>query len=269
MLQPPLRELEIRTDFFDFTPEPRGVVHLPAMHQFVEDDVIPHVRRCLDQPPVEGNRPAPRARTPAGFLIPHRHARNDDLMLRGQLRDPRWQFTGGKVTQIPFNRGTQIPVHIRNRQHLRPKSYCGFITGDRLNRHRFTAKQDGRSQRPRLANRWSGCLSLHRPLQPDSASHHESMRFGKRTPARHSDARYPRRTQAQHVAAGAGIPHALDRQVSPGHFDGLLPFRSEAARQFVKKLKLHAASKQGWFSLANNSGRHVGKISAQLFLPGL
>ena len=73
-------------------PEARRVVHLPEMHQFMEDDVIAHARRRLDQPPIERNRAAAGTRAPPGALIAHGHAPDGQLMARRELHHARRQF---------------------------------------------------------------------------------------------------------------------------------------------------------------------------------
>src|SRR6266576_1790791 len=74
LLQPPLGSFKVRTDAFDFAPEPAGMIHLPQVTKLMKKDVILDVRRCLDEPPIQGNRPATRARAPARSLIAHRDA---------------------------------------------------------------------------------------------------------------------------------------------------------------------------------------------------
>jgi hypothetical protein len=64
--QPQFRRSVIRTEVFHFPPESRRMVHLPQMRQFMEDEIITNMRRCLDQPPIEGNGPSPGTRAPAG-----------------------------------------------------------------------------------------------------------------------------------------------------------------------------------------------------------
>lgn len=48
-----------RAQPFYFLPKSQRMVHVPAMWQFMQDDVIPHLFRRLDQPPVQRNRPTP------------------------------------------------------------------------------------------------------------------------------------------------------------------------------------------------------------------
>ena len=51
--QPGFRVAIIRTRLLDVSPVARGVVHLPQVHQLVEDDVVAHERRKLNEPPVQ------------------------------------------------------------------------------------------------------------------------------------------------------------------------------------------------------------------------
>ena len=82
------------------------------MHQLMEDDVILNERRCLDEPPVERNGPAPRAGTPARPLIANADAVHGRLMLRGE-RDDFWrQFFRGKTPQMFFDQNAQVAAEV-------------------------------------------------------------------------------------------------------------------------------------------------------------
>ena len=81
---------------FDFLPEPGGMVHLAAVHQFMQDDVIADEGRCLDQSPVQGNRAVARTGTPAGTLVADGHALHGQLLCGRQLQSPGREFRDGQ-----------------------------------------------------------------------------------------------------------------------------------------------------------------------------
>src|ERR1035437_4283648 len=66
--QPTLGHLVIGTNALHFPPELGRVIHLSQMHQFVQTDVITDKCGGLDEPPVQGNRAAPRTGSPTRFL---------------------------------------------------------------------------------------------------------------------------------------------------------------------------------------------------------
>ena len=149
LLQPTLCDLVVGTNAFDLAPESRRVIHLPQMHQLMENDVILHVQRRLDQPPVQRNRPAPRTRTPTRFLIAHGDATDGDLMLRCVGLNSWQQFPGGEPPQMLFNRRTKIRHAICHLHHFRSEAnrVSRHVCGD-FNHHTFAAKQDGCSHCP-------------------------------------------------------------------------------------------------------------------------
>src|ERR1700693_5487977 len=73
LFEPLLRDLEIRTHRFDLLPESAGVVVFPQVHQLVQDDVFPDMRRCLNQSPVQGDGSTTGTRSPARPLVADRN----------------------------------------------------------------------------------------------------------------------------------------------------------------------------------------------------
>src|ERR1051326_286271 len=53
LFQPSLRRLVIRAAPLDFAPEPRRVVHLLQVRQFVQNQVVANKWRRLNEPPVQ------------------------------------------------------------------------------------------------------------------------------------------------------------------------------------------------------------------------
>ena len=84
-----------RTAGRDEPPEAPRVIELAPMHQLVQENILPDIRRYLNQPPIEGDRTARRAGAPARALIPHRYSGDQDPMPSGQRQQFRWQRTTG------------------------------------------------------------------------------------------------------------------------------------------------------------------------------
>jgi len=49
----------IRAQALNFLPETGGMIHLPPVREFMQDDVVAHEVRRLDQAPVERDGAAP------------------------------------------------------------------------------------------------------------------------------------------------------------------------------------------------------------------
>src|SRR5439155_910231 len=64
LFQPAFGCLVVGTDLFDFAPEPDRVVHLLQVRQLVQNQVVADEGRRLEEPPVQRNRPSPRAVAP-------------------------------------------------------------------------------------------------------------------------------------------------------------------------------------------------------------
>jgi len=78
------------------------VVELLQVHQLVDEDVVANPGRRLNQPPVQADVTAARARAPAPPLIPHADARNGELEAVGQLVQPKGKITFRLLAQGPF-----------------------------------------------------------------------------------------------------------------------------------------------------------------------
>lgn len=100
LLEPPFGGQVIGADALDLIPEPRRVVHLPHVHQLMQDQVVAHEVRGLDDPPVERDGPASRAGAPAGSLVTHAHATHGQPVGRCQLKHSGWQLPRGQAAQV-------------------------------------------------------------------------------------------------------------------------------------------------------------------------
>src|SRR5689334_17356597 len=75
-LQPILGAVIIGADLLDLAPKTTRMVHLPQVHQFVENDVVAHISGRLDKTPVERNGLPDRTRAPTRTLAAHHNAAN-------------------------------------------------------------------------------------------------------------------------------------------------------------------------------------------------
>ena len=66
------------------------MIHFPAVHELVNDEVIDDVRGSLDQSPIERDGSPRRAGAPAGFLRPDSDAADGDGVLEGEVAGTWW-----------------------------------------------------------------------------------------------------------------------------------------------------------------------------------
>src|SRR6266702_4388098 len=95
-IEPLLGALHRRTGFSAHAPEPRRVVHLDEMGDFVGGKIVEHVGRCEDQAPGERQRARRGAGAPAAGLITDR-----------QPLDPATELDG-----IGFGRALKIATRL-------------------------------------------------------------------------------------------------------------------------------------------------------------
>ena len=122
LFQPLLGRAIIGAHRFHLAPESRRMVHLPEMHQFVENDVIAHERRRLDEPPVERDRSAPGTRTPARALIAHGHAAHGQLKTGREFHHAQRQFPLRQPAQMSFDGWPQVARRICHGQLFRAEA---------------------------------------------------------------------------------------------------------------------------------------------------
>ena len=103
LFQPAFGRCMIRADRLHLPPEGGGMVQLPPVHEFVENDIVAHRAGQLDQPPVQRNGAAPRTGAPTGTLVAHRHAHDGHVMPVRQFRHARGQFPGGQPAEMPLD----------------------------------------------------------------------------------------------------------------------------------------------------------------------
>ena len=95
--QPRFGFAEVWAGGFDAAPEAGGVVHFVEVHQLVDDDVVAHEGRGLDEAPVERDRGASGAGAPARALVADGHAGDAELMRGSEFEDAREEFARGEA----------------------------------------------------------------------------------------------------------------------------------------------------------------------------
>lgn len=96
-------------------PEVWGVVRLPDMRQFMNDQVIDDDHRRLNDAPVEGQGPARGAGTPPIPELPHADAPIGNAHLGSQSNDARHE-TSARLREIPSREKSIAPATISERQ---------------------------------------------------------------------------------------------------------------------------------------------------------
>lgn len=88
------------------------MIHLTAVHEFVDDDVIANPGRSLHQPPVQRNDSAVGAGSPAGRLIANRHRVNGYFVNIGKGLSSSRKLGAGERDQMPLHGPPQIRIGI-------------------------------------------------------------------------------------------------------------------------------------------------------------
>ncbi len=203
----------IRTNIPDFAPKLLRVVHLPQVHQFMQDDVIAHEGWSLEQTPIQRNRAARRARSPSRFLISDGNPRNGQLMLAGKFQRARGQFCLRQRPHVLFNCRTQIAGRIQ----------CPAGFGTKLNpfavaggyRHKLAVEQDFRANRPFPGLPGARGKNIQLTLQPGDLPLRKLPGFGDGTAARHCHARRAIGPQPQNISPGATVVDDGQRNLAP------------------------------------------------------
>jgi hypothetical protein len=118
LLEPGFGGPVVWADAFDFVPVFRGMVHLPEVHQLVEDQVVADGVRGVEDAPVEGNGGAHGTGAPARALVADADALDAESVEGGEFLDPGRKFAGGQSPQMPLERGLEIGQRIGDRNGL-------------------------------------------------------------------------------------------------------------------------------------------------------
>lgn len=191
-LQPCLGCAVIRARFFDVLPVAYGVVHLPQMHQLVNDDVVADKLRHLNQSPVQRHCPTTRTGSPPRPLISHRDASNAALQRsRNELNAGR-QFPSGQRPKMTFDGSADFRsrrLHTRaQRNHLgaQPGHHSAVDRCD-PKRMAFAAEPDFGAFRPVLCRCLTRAQLLELSNDPRSVLPGEEARFREGAAPRNRD----------------------------------------------------------------------------------
>lgn len=200
------------------------------------------MRRDLDQPPIQRNRPMPRTRSPTRPLISHPHAAHSEAVVRRQSLDARGQFRLCHRPKMLFEPRTHVVKQVFDSDGLIGKSnHHRAIRSPRRQKDRFSAKQDSAAdEQPCLPQR--GLLPPPRlPFNPLDLPLGEAAPFGCRSAARDCHTRHAFRRQPENVAPGAPMPHELQRHSCRANRQRSA-FVSGGSQRRKDKLGLHRVS---------------------------
>src|SRR5688572_21788095 len=140
------------------------MIHLPEMHQFVEDDVVGYKLRSLKQTPVQGNGSTTGTGAPTRFLIPDAHARHFQSVLVGEAKNFRRQFRGGETMQVTFNLWSMILINVGDADGVvREGDGASSVhaVGKHNNLDGLSSEQNVRADAPHSFSSRSGHQPLH------------------------------------------------------------------------------------------------------------
>ena len=180
------------------------------MHQLVVDDVIPHKVGRLHQPPVERDRAAGRARTPARALVADGDVADFDAGFGREFPGAGGQLDARPAGDLRLERRTQIAVEPRHAEHVgaqadhRPPALRRHA--DRL---RLAPPEHGCAGCPHLGGARPGLVPRPGALQPGAVLLDEPPRLALRAVPRnggHGDAVAPQREPVMAGARAADKP---------------------------------------------------------------
>lgn len=107
-LEPAFGGFVIGIEAGDLGPEGGGVVEVPEMGEFVEDDVVGDLGRELDEAPVEGDDLAGGAGAPSGPLVADLDGADLESVERGEFEGAGGEFLGGEGTEAAFDARAEV-----------------------------------------------------------------------------------------------------------------------------------------------------------------
>ena len=250
LFQPALGRMVIRTDTLDLTPEPRGVVHLPQVHQLVQNQIVTDERGRLNESPVQGNGPSSRAGTPTRSLIAHCDPTHGQLMEHCVFKNPRWEFLGRQPPQMPFNHSPEISGRIGHFDDLASKSNVAALSvDDRLNPYQLSTKMNLCSEQPFSWASGTRGEPLQLPLEPGDIAFGKSSRFRDGTAAGNCHSRGAVWSYSKHIPPRTRIADQDHWNLAVGQRQKLIRWGSASGIQV--ELKLHPPIKRSAIGVGN------------------
>lgn len=198
--EPGFGNLVIGANGFDLAPELDRVVHLPGMHEFVEDDVIADKRRRLDEAPIQRDGAAAGAGTPAGALVADTDSGDGATVGGGECERARGKFGGGQAPKMARDGGAQVGGDIGHAEELIGKLDAVGIAVAREG-DPFAAEIDFGAELPIGAFNGTGGEFGELAGEPIGVARGELAAFGNRAAARDGQTRGAIRRQAEQVAS--------------------------------------------------------------------
>jgi hypothetical protein len=207
--QPTLRIPVVGTRALDQRPEARPVILLAQVHQLVNQDVVAHEGRHLNQPEVEGDGARARAGPPARALCPDGDTRELEAVLAGKFGQSRDEQLSREGSQICLNVRPDVidvpnahgPAGVAGDRAIRLMDHDGLV--------RDAVEPDSSAGSPahRRLLFLNSCTLLR---DPGEVTRHECHGFGFRSAAWDGDAQGAVRTDAHDVAPGLADPDEFD-----------------------------------------------------------
>lgn len=212
----------------------------------MQNDVVAHQFRCLDQTPVERNDPPIGTRTPSRALIPHAHPRHIQSVKRRQFTGPRRQLPRGKRSQPTQHRpatGRAVPVQVpgnRNRysreaQHRTSRAFNHVIPA------KLAAKENRGSSGIFRLSALDDRASFDLSLQPGDVLLREPLCFGETASAGNGEPGIARTVQAQPITSRPIVKEAPHGPIDAFELDrsgvARRPFANGALNQLAESRK--------------------------------
>jgi hypothetical protein len=218
LLEPLFCARKIRAKPGYFPPESARMIHLFQMGELMQDDVIRHKCRRLNEPPIQRNGSPARTGTPARSLIPHRDVAEREMMQGRQFGNAARQFARRQPPKLAFDRRPKISGYIANAERFRTKQdHARLIARTGSEPHTFTVEENFNAQRPRFQSARPESLAHELFLQPVGIPRNELFCFSQRTTTRNGDTGRALASEPQHVSTCAQVANHLQGNLPGAH----------------------------------------------------
>jgi len=164
------------------------MVHLPQMHKFMQDDIVPYKHWRLDEPPVQRNGSATRAGSPTRPLIANGDSTHTQAEPLRQLKDGLRKLPHRQIPKVQFDGGPKVGVDPFQTDLFSPELNGGrLFSGDNLDSNQNPSKIYFVPGKPFPRRFRTGSQSPPRFFEPGEIPFGELSRLRKVPSSRHGD----------------------------------------------------------------------------------
>jgi len=203
---------EIGAETFDLGPEPGGMVEMPQVGEFMEDDVVAYGIGGLDETPVERDAAAGGAGPPSRGLVAHLDGLGGVAVEIGEFPGAIWQLKGGEVTEVSRDVGAQVHRAGWGQRNLQGAQEEGGGIGGEADGFRCAAEKDDGSGQPFLGRFGVVGAGLQPFGHPCGAASDEGLGFLQASMCRHRASERAIASEGQPITPGPGHADESDEE---------------------------------------------------------